>query len=215
MPDYDQRRTHISSSMVLKSRPSRAQRRAARLKLRRQKQVITVCCLGLLLGCAHFAFQTSPSVSDIPSEPSPSPIPNSQPTAKLLATPQPEEVSTHLWGNARITAYCSCEQCCGHWAKSRPIDPDTGEEIVYGASSTPLIQGVSVAAPSTLAFGTKITIPSIGDTVYVVQDRMAKYIEERYNGYTIDVYFADHEAALEWGYSIDEWCDVYIVGGES
>ena len=36
-------------------------------------------------------------------------------------------------GSFDLTAYCSCEKCCGIWAKNRPMD-ENGEQIVLGAS---------------------------------------------------------------------------------
>ena len=87
-----------------------------------------------------------------------------------------------------ITAYCSCEICCGEWAKDRP------NGIVYGAYGVELVPGYSVAAP--LPYGTKLQID--GKT-YEVQDTTASWIVDRYAGRIIDLYMPDHESALEWG----------------
>lgn len=224
MQDYDQRKTLISLSTDPKLRLSRAQRRAAESKRRRKRQVCTKLSIGLLLACALIAYPIYQSMNGTPSSQIKQPDMAVQTVRKHPASPQktpaarppvrnlpPAEPMQTLWGNARITAYCSCEQCCGKWSLNRPVDPDTGSEIVYGANSVPLVQGVSVAAPRSIPFGTKLTIPSISDAVYEVQDRMAEYIEDRYDGYTVDVYFANHQEALDWGHSIDEWYDVYIV----
>lgn len=92
-------------------------------------------------------------------------------------------------GEYTITAYCPCDICCGKWSYDRP------NNIVYGASGEELHEGVSVA--STLPFGTVIEIEGIGERV--VQDRMADYIEERYDNKVIDIYFDCHEAAERFG----------------
>lgn len=87
-----------------------------------------------------------------------------------------------------VTAYCSCEKCCGAWATKRNGGPVIG---AYGVELTP---GYSVAAP--LPYGTKLKID--GKT-YEVQDTTASWIVDRYAGRIIDIYHADHDSALEWG----------------
>ena len=95
--------------------------------------------------------------------------------------PQPEVYT--------ITAYCSCEICCGEWATKRNGGPVVG---AYGVELTP---NYSVAAP--LPFGTKLKID--GKT-YAVQDTTASWIVDRYAGRIIDIYVGDsHEDALKWG----------------
>lgn len=91
-------------------------------------------------------------------------------------------------GTYTVTAYCSCEKCCGEYAKNRP------QGKVYGAAGIELQEGVSVAA--WLPFGTKLMIDG---KVYIVQDRTAQWVKEKYNGRIIDVYFSDHSEALGWG----------------
>lgn len=86
------------------------------------------------------------------------------------------------------TAYCSCEKCCGEYAKNRP------DGKVYGAAGVELTPGISVAG--WLPLGTQIMIDG---HEYIVQDRTAKWVKEKYDGRIIDIYFDDHEAALEWG----------------
>lgn len=94
----------------------------------------------------------------------------------------------------RVTAYCSCEICCGKWALNRPLD-ENGNEIVYGAAQIPLRSGVSCASP--LPFGTEIDLGELG--VVVVEDRTADWVVEKHGQYIIDLYFTDHETASAFG----------------
>lgn len=100
-----------------------------------------------------------------------------------------------LLGTYTVTAYCSCEKCCGK--RDRP------DGKIIGAAGVELTPGISVASP--LPFGTELMI---NGHKYIVQDRTAGWIVDRYDGRIIDIYFASHEAALEWGKQIKE---VYAV----
>lgn len=84
-----------------------------------------------------------------------------------------------------VSAYCACEQCCG---KTDGIT----------ASNTKAQQWRTVAAGANYKFGTKIYISALENTPsggwFVVEDRGGK-IDDNH----LDVYFDDHEAALEFG----------------
>ena len=118
--------------------------------------------------------------------------PTASPEPVVSTEPEPTEALQVDW---TITAYCSCEKCCGEWAKNRPIDPVTGEAIVVGAAGIELHAGVSVASP--LPIGTVIEIEGLGQ--YIVQDRTSKKIAAYYNNHIVDVYFTDHQEALNFG----------------
>lgn len=124
-------------------------------------------------------------------------------TALTFTVPEePIETGTEeneFIGNFRITAYCSCKKCCGKWADNRP------NGIVYGASGKELKAGVSVASP--LPFNTKLYIDGLGE--YVVQDRTATWVVEKYGEGIIDIYFDSHEEASKFGL---KHLDVYRVG---
>ena len=129
-------------------------------------------------------------------------------------TPMPEvdvselETTTRkLHGSCRITAYCPCEICCGEWAENRPTDAE-GNPIVYGASGNVLTPGVSVAC--SLPYGTEIQIDGLPGT-YIVEDRTAEWIQDKYNGMTVDIYMDSHEACYELLAGKPEWMDVYVV----
>jgi 3D (Asp-Asp-Asp) domain-containing protein len=115
---------------------------------------------------------------------------------------QEVEPLIQLLGEYTITAYCSCEICCGEWANNRP------DGIVYGASMEELKADLSVAASSDFEFGSVILIDG---QEYVVQDRPANWIVDKYEGKIIDVYFDDHQEALEFGKQFKE---IYLKEGE-
>ena len=85
-----------------------------------------------------------------------------------------------------ITAYCNnnakgCVTCNGKWAKyNRTADGHAPKE------------GVTIAAPRSIPFGTKLNIEGVG--IRIVQDRLATRYDNR-----IDVFFADHTRALNFG----------------
>lgn len=109
---------------------------------------------------------------------------------EIVTEPIPEYTVTSL-GEFRLTAYCSCEKCCDHWATNRPLD-EYGNPIVYTASGAVAKQGVTVAADTNvLPFGTVIVI---GGHEYIVQDRGGGI-----KGNSIDVYFDNHEDAKVFG----------------
>lgn len=97
-----------------------------------------------------------------------------------------------LWslGEYKLTAYCSCEKCCGYWATIRPVDSE-GNPIVYTADGSVAKHGVTVAADKGIPFGTVLLIDG---HEYTVQDRGGAI-----NGKHIDIYFDSHEAAKEFG----------------
>ena len=97
----------------------------------------------------------------------------------------------------RVTAYCACEKCCGEWAKNRP------NGVVYGAAGIELVAGVSAASP--LPLGTVVEVEGLGE--YVVQDRPAKWVIEKYGENQLDIYFDNHEEACAFGL---QYLNVYI-----
>ena len=118
-----------------------------------------------------------------------------------------ETTNSRLHGSCRITAFCACSVCCGEWANNRPLD-ENGNPIVYGASGNVLTPGVSVAC--SLPFGTEIEIDGLPGT-YIVEDRTAEWIQDKYNGMTVDIYMDSHEACYDLLAGCPEWMDVYIV----
>lgn len=83
-----------------------------------------------------------------------------------------------------ITAYCACYDCCN----KRPTDKGYG----ITASGEKAVQGVTVAMNKSIPFGTKIYIDGVGERI--VQDRGGAI-----KGNRIDLYFSDHQSALNFG----------------
>lgn len=89
-------------------------------------------------------------------------------------------------GEFKLTAYCSCEKCCGEYALNRP------DGVVYGSIGEELRAGYSIAVdPDVIPYNSMVLI---GDTWYEAQDTGGAIQENR-----IDVYFDSHEEALQFG----------------
>jgi 3D (Asp-Asp-Asp) domain-containing protein len=116
------------------------------------------------------------------------------PVVEDFIQPRPESIDDIDVQKFRVTAYCPCEQCCGEWAKKRPLD-ENGEPIVIGALGVELVDGYSVASP--MAFGTQVELDGIG--IVEVQDRTAQWVVDRYGENIIDLYMTDHKTASEFG----------------
>ena len=94
-------------------------------------------------------------------------------------------------GEFKLTAYCSCYKCCGKWAYNRP------DGIVYGAIGEELKEGYSIAVdPEVIPYKTEVII---NGRAYKAQDCGGAI-----KGNRIDVYFEDHDEALEFGVQYSE-----------
>ncbi len=105
-----------------------------------------------------------------------------------------------LLGNYKLTAYCSCEKCCGKYALNRPVD-ENGKEIVYGASGCALRPNHSIAVDTNIIpYGTRVLI---NGQEYVAEDRGGNI-----KGNRIDIYFDSHEEARSFGV---QYAEVYLL----
>ena len=93
-------------------------------------------------------------------------------------------------GEFKTTAFCPCIKCCGVWSSEHP---SRGADYVQKtASGTIPEEGRTIAADwSVLPEGTEVIIN--GHT-YTVEDTGSGVNDKH-----IDVFFADHQEALEWG----------------
>lgn len=110
---------------------------------------------------------------------------------------EPEYISL---GEFKLTAYCSCEKCCGKWAKNRPVDEE-GNQIVIGASGEVLEAGISIAVDkNVIPYGSTVLI---NGQEYIAHDCGGAIKQNR-----IDVYFDDHQDALEFGV---QYAEVFLL----
>lgn len=104
------------------------------------------------------------------------------PTLEELQNPIPETQSAEF----TVTAYCSCEICCGKWALNR-------QGPVVGAAGVPLVPGVSVAVDTDyIPLGTKLYDENGNE--YIAADTGSGVV-----GYWMDIYMVDHQSARNWG----------------
>lgn len=187
----------------LESMSKRQQRRKARDQWFRRMFLVALL-MGLAMGfvfgrCSAIVREPAPDatieqdqltavIPDVTLEPVETPL--------VEESVEPEPV---LLGSFRVTAYCSCEKCCGEWAKNRP------NGIVYGAAGVELKAGVSCASP--LPLGTVVEVEGLGE--YIVQDRPAQWVIDKYGENQIDIYFDNHEAASAFGL---KQLNVYLKG---
>ena len=107
--------------------------------------------------------------------------------------PEPEETAAEYVsaGTFTLTAYCSCEKCCGIWAQNRPKD-ENGNDIVYTATGAIAEQGKTIAVdPRVIPYGTTVLI---NGQEYTAQDCGGAIKENK-----IDVYFNNHADAVKFG----------------
>lgn len=146
--------------------------------------------LFLLLIAALCAVRAQPDKHH-QEEPTPQPQPTDR--AKILLAGLEEE-PTQTWtslGTYELTAYCSCEKCCGKWAKNRPTDPN-GNPIVYTSIGAIAKAGTTIAVdPTVIPYGSEIQID--GHT-YIAQDNGGAI-----KGNRIDIYFDNHQEAIVFG----------------
>lgn len=113
------------------------------------------------------------------------------------------EIKKESLGEFKLTAYCSCEKCCGKWALNRPKD-ENGKDIVYGSTGAILVAGTSIAVdPSVIPYGSQV---EINGHTYTAQDTGGAI-----KGNRIDVYFDNHQDALNFGV---QYAEVFLIGGK-
>lgn len=103
-------------------------------------------------------------------------------------------------GEFILTAYCSCEKCCGRWANDRPVD-ENGNQLVYGSTGILLVPGLSIAVdPDVIPYRSQV---EINGHIYIAHDCGGAI-----KGNRIDVYFDNHKDALEFGV---QKAEIYLV----
>lgn len=137
--------------------------------------VIPLFCSAFFVYCGRCVaarMQSSDTIAQLPLEPTAGQEPLHLPAAPLIK-------------KMRVTAYCSCQKCCGKWAKFKTTA--SGHKINEG--------DVFAAADRAIPFGTEIIVPGYACNLAVqVLDRGGAIKGDR-----IDIYFDTHDEALEWG----------------
>lgn len=113
---------------------------------------------------------------------------NSYYVGEEYATESDIEPGLTYLGDWTITAYCSCEICCGSYSSG------------YTASGTLATAGRTIACNS-LPIGTQVMIDG---NIYTVEDTGWSPYGENW----IDIYFDSHEEALAYGLQMKE---VYLI----
>lgn len=88
-------------------------------------------------------------------------------------------------GEFKVTAYCTCSNCCGEWS-----DGLTFTETVATESRTIAVD------PDVIPLG---SIVEINGVEYVAEDIGGAIKDKR-----IDIFFSNHEDALNWGVQYQE-----------
>ena len=167
---------------------------------RRLAYILSVIVCGFLLALAICLSADAEAAAEW-VKPTPTPTPTPEPVViawpspnasqlGLVEDPEPSEEPQRVsLGIFTVTAYCPCAICCGKW--SNPEDPTT-------ASGAPAVEGITVGADwATLPAGTAIEIEGVG--IRTVQDKPAGWIVDKYEGRILDLYFARHEDAWNFG----------------
>ena len=167
-----------------------------KMRVKRNRIILISCVIVFIIG-AIFGYEISSfTVRSVEKQSDEKPIQTSNETITEIQEPtilsEPEPTITEpqkeviYLGEFKLTAYCSCEKCCGNWAFDRP------DGVVYGASGNELKSGYSIAVdPSVIPYGTEVVI----NGVTCRADDCGGAIK----GNQIDVYFNDHKEALEFG----------------
>ena len=164
----------------------RIQRRSANIRF--TAFVLVLLGIGITAGYAVGRTQASQEPPPEAEVSTVTPAPETPTTAQEspeMATPELE-----LIGTFRATAYCPCVKCCGIWSAEHP---DRGEDYVQRTSSGTIPEeGRTIAADwDVLPQGSEVILD--GHT-YIVEDTGGAV-----NGNSIDIFFEDHEDAVEFG----------------
>lgn len=93
---------------------------------------------------------------------------------------------------ATLTAYCACKTCCGPNAKG------------ITANGNKPVEGITIAGPRRYPLGTRIFV---GPCSFVVQDRLAKRYDSRF-----DIYFERHADAKRFGIKTKQQITIITYG---
>ena len=166
-----------------------------KMRVKRNRIILISCVIVFIIGAIFGYAISSFTVRSAEKQSDAKPIQTSNETITEIQEPtilsEPEPTITEpqkeviFLGEYKLTAYCSCEKCCGSWAFDRP------DGVVCGASGNELKSGYSIAVdPSVIPYGTEVVINGV---TYRADDCGGAI-----KGNRIDVYFDTHEEALEF-----------------
>ncbi len=174
-------------------------------KAQQQKRRLLVCVAVLAVASviALTAAFSSKGLDDsvasptLPAASAPEPLSptslSSTPSDATMPKPEPIETEPELesLGEFTLTAYCPCVSCCGEWSAEHSSRVGT-DYIQKTASGTIPTAGRTIGVdPTVIPFGTVVVI---NGHEYVAEDRGGAI-----NGNKIDIFFEDHNEALEFG----------------
>ena len=183
MTNFDER--YVDENLNRQLAIARAKQYSAKcFHKRNRRNYVIAAVAGILLSLAFWAWQLT--------RPEPVLVESAETSTQYSEMPEPApSAETEPLGEFELTAYCSCETCCGKWALNRPLD-EAGEPIVYTASGAVAEAGVTVAVdPDVIPLGSTVVIAG--------QEYIAEDIGGAIQGNRIDVYMASHEAAEQAG----------------
>ena len=135
------------------------------------------------------------------------PAPESEPEPEHVAAVEyieqyaPKEQAPIALGEFKTTAYCACAKCCGVWSADHPSRAGTGY-VQKTAGGTVPEEGRTIAVdPQVIPLGTTVVIDG---HAYVAEDTGGAV-----KGNTIDIFFASHEEANQYGV---QYKNIYIKG---
>lgn len=180
---------------------------AARRRTRTRIRIIKIQWLIILslIVALIIAIATRPSASVVKPELSVASTEAPATTLPIVEVSTPVETEAEpepiLLGEFKTTAYCTCVKCCGIWSQEHPSRVGT-DYVQRTKSGTIPTEGRTVAVdPDVIPFGTVLIIDG---HEYIAEDSGAAV-----KGNVVDIYFASHEAAVNYGVQTKT---IYIKG---
>lgn len=178
---------------------------AARRRTRTRIRIIKIQWLIILslIVALIIAVATRPSASVVQPELSAASTETPATALPIVEASAPVETEPELilLGEFKTTAYCTCVKCCGIWSQEHPSRVGT-DYVQRTKSGTIPTEGRTVAVdPDVIPFGTVLIIDG---HEYIAEDSGAAV-----KGNVVDIYFASHEAAVNYGVQTKT---IYIKG---
>ena len=123
------------------------------------------------------------SLGLIPAPPEEVPVAEPEPVPEEPV--EPEQPKLDSMGYFVVTAYCACEKCCGEWSDG------------FTFTGTKATQGRTIAVdPDVIPLGSTVYFDGMDG---LTSGFVAEDIGGSIKGNHIDLFFENHEDALQWG----------------